>query len=225
MDLEITVAEVFSLGSPFPHLVIDELLDPVSVRFINAEWSQAEPWRLCHHKHSLKRACQHSRSFGVKTRETVTELNSPEFVETLAMLTGIEGLVADETLAGGGLHETFPGGFLDVHADFNIHPTTRLHRRLNLLVYLNEDWRAEWGGDLELWDREKEGCEKRIAPVAGRAVIFSTTDFSYHGHPTPLTCPPDRSRRSIALYYYSADRPAHELSKEHSTLYLGEPVE
>ncbi len=99
--------------------------------------------------------------------------------------------------------------------------TTRLYRRLNLLLFLNEGWREEWNGDLELWDREKRGCEVRIAPDAGRAVLFETSDTSFHGHPAPLACPDGVSRRSIALYYYSP-QPAGPNPVEHSTLYLGD---
>ncbi|HMJ06001.1 MAG TPA: 2OG-Fe(II) oxygenase, partial [Chthoniobacterales bacterium] len=105
---------------------------------------------------------------------------------------------------GGGLHETLRGGHLGVHADFNVHGRLRVERKLNLLIYLNQDWEDDYGGQLELWDRRMKGCAVRVKPVFGRAVIFNTALDSFHGHPDPLNCPSDRSRRSIATYYYSA---------------------
>jgi hypothetical protein len=114
---------------------------------------------------------------------------------------------------------------LKVHADFNRHTRLQLDRRLNLLCYLNRDWREEYGGHLELWDREMKACVKRILPVFNRCVVFSTTDFSYHGHPDPLNCPKGWSRKSLALYYYTNGRPLDERSGQHSTLFQLRPGE
>lgn len=219
MILSVT-PEAFQAASPFPHVVIDDLMGPGRIAQINSEWPR-DGWNVHQHGHSDKRGNPHIEAFGLWTRGLIQMLNCQAFVEELGRVSGIAGLSADHGLAGGGLHETFPGGFLDIHADFNIHPETRLYRRLNLLLYLNEEWQEEWGGQLELWDREKVGCEVKVSPVAGRCVIFETSDSSFHGHPERLTCPPDRSRRSIALYYYSAEAPKDSRG-DHSTLYLGD---
>ncbi len=115
-----------------------------------------------------------------------------------------------------------PGGLLKIHADFNKHPVTQLDRRLNVLVYLNKDWEEAYGGHFELWDKNMEKAEVRILPIFNRMAVFSTTSYSYHGHPDPLTCPADRSRKSIALYYYTNGRPAEEIDPKlgsHSTLF------
>jgi hypothetical protein len=143
-------------------------------------------------------------------------------LEFLQELTGInETLLPDPYLIGGGYHEIKPGGLLKVHADFNKHEMTMLDRRINLLVYLNKDWAESYGGHFELWDKKMTRAYKKVLPVFNRIAIFSTTDFSYHGHPDALNCPPDRSRKSIALYYYSNGRPKSELSdKAHSTLFV-----
>jgi hypothetical protein len=137
----------------------------------------------------------------------------------LEELTGITGLVADPHLIGGGLHELGPGGFLRVHADFNIHSHLKLDRRLNVLLYLNEDWDESWGGELELWDADMQRRAEPIAPVIARAVIFNVTDRSFHGNPNVVSCPPDRARRSMAFYYYTNGRPQDERAPAHSTLY------
>ncbi len=111
------------------------------------------------------------------------------------------------------------GGFLKVHADFNWHPKLKLDRRLNVLIYLNRDWKDEYGGALELWDRSMTGPEKSVLPVFNRTVVFSTTDFSYHGHPHPLACPEATTRKSVSLYYYSNGRPDEEKSAPHDTIF------
>ena len=140
-------------------------------------------------------------------------------------LTGIDGLLPDPHMTGGGLHQYLPGAELRVHADFNKLPGYGLDRRLNLLLYLNPAWDEAWGGALELWDRDMQACVQRIAPVANRCVVFSTTRDSYHGMPDPLRCPDGVTRRSLALYYYSNGRPQHERGPDHSTLWQTRPGE
>jgi len=147
------------------------------------------------------------------------------FVEFLERLTGITQLVSDPHFEGGGLHQIRPGGFLKVHADFNKSRKLNLDRRLNGLLYLNKDWEESYGGHLQLWNKDMTACEGKILPVFNRFVVFATTDDANHGHPDPLTCPPDRARRSMALYYYSNGRPADEVADDHSTLFKQRPGE
>ena len=164
-------------------------------------------------------------TFGPFTRHVISQLNSAVFVDFLETLTGIKGLIPDPHLVGGGLHQIKPGGMLKVHADFNWHQRLLLDRRINLLIYLNEDWEESYGGHLELWDEHMNRSEKQILPIFNRCVIFSTTSNSYHGHPTPLTCPPERTRKSLALYYYSNGRPSDEVAESHDTLFQARPGE
>ncbi|CAM9667139.1 unnamed protein product [Phaeothamnion confervicola] len=148
---------------------------------------------------------------------------SSPFLLFLEELTGIKGLIADPHYRGSGLHQIAPGGYLNLHADFNRYVTFGLDRRVNAFIYLNEDWDDSWGGHLELWNRDLKTCGAKIAPKLGRFVVFSSTDFSYHGHPAPLAAPPGRSRRSLALYYYTNGRPSEEIidpKYEHSTLFV-----
>ena len=132
------------------------------------------------------------------------------FVDFLERLTGIDALIPDPHYFGGGLHQIRPGGFLKVHADFNRHSRLDLERRLNAILYLNKDWQEEYGGHLQIWDNDMTRCEKKVLPVFNRLLVFATLDTANHGHPDPLTCPPDRARRSMALYYYTSDRPEGE---------------
>lgn len=153
---------------------------------------------------------------GWATRSLIAELNSAEFLQFLEALTGIEGLIADPYYEGGGIHEIRRGGFLKIHTDFNYHKKLKLDRRINVLLYLNDDWDESYGGELELWNQDMSTCIRKIQPIINRLVVFSTTDTSFHGHPVPLTCPEDRSRRSLALYYYTNGRPESEVEFKHS---------
>mgnify|MGYP000070597726 FL=1 len=151
------------------------------------------------------------------------ELNSEPFLAWLNFITGIEEpLIADPALSGGGLHQSMNGAFLNVHVDFNIHPKTKLHRRLNVLIYMNKDWKDEYEGHLELWEigDEYKNLLEKIPPIFNRLVLFETNEISFHGHPKPLNIPVDVSRKSLATYYYTKTRPASEIAGEHNTIYV-----
>jgi len=149
-------------------------------------------------------------------------LQSQEFRDLMSEISGISELLDDPILAGGGLHQSPKLGFLDLHVDANFHPIDKsLHRRLNLLIYLNSDWNPEWGGQFEIWsDRNKKPFKlaKRIAPAFNRAVIFSTTRTSWHGV-TPINCTNGCTRKSIALYYYTTSRPKQESYRDSSVIW------
>ncbi len=158
-------------------------------------------------------------------RNVFAFFNAGPFLQFLEGLTGIEGLISDPYFHGGGFHEISHGGKLSIHADFRINEQLHLERRLNVLIYLNQDWPESYGGMLELWDPSmKEKCVS-IAPLFNRCVVFNTDAHSYHGHPEPLTCPEDRTRKSIALYYYTASHAIYEELPSNSTIYVARPGE
>ena len=170
-----------------------------------------------------KLATKGEYKLGAKAKEFIRFMNSQPFLDFLSEMTGIPNLIPDPELAGGGYHEIKPGGFLKVHADFNKHPTNKLDRRLNVLVYLNKNWEDSFGGHFELWNDNMTEAVTKILPVFNRMAMFSTTSKSYHGHPNKLSCPEDRSRKSIALYYYTNGRPEHEVQEfleDHSTIFV-----
>ncbi len=118
----------------------------------------------------------------------------------------MDNLIADPSLEGGGLHQSTTGGFLNIHSDYTVHPHNRKwERRANILLYLNDDWKPEYGGDLELWSADMKECVEKVSPVANRVLIFTTDATSYHGHPEPMRCPEGVARRSLALYYFSVE--------------------
>lgn len=216
-----SLAQAYRSADPFPHAVIDDFVPADVVRAVVAEYprDRAE-WDLyLDEGNSNKLAISDETRLGPTSRQLVAELNGGAMIRFLEAMTGIAGLVPDPHLLGGGLHQLDPGGFLRVHADFNHHPHLKLDRRLNFLLYLNEGWQDGWGGALELWDEAMADRVQRIVPVAGRAVVFSTTSKSYHGNPEPVACPEGMARRSIALYYYTNGRPEEERAERHNTLY------
>lgn len=150
------------------------------------------------------------------------ELNSAEFLKSIENVTGLVGLRGDEELFGGGLHQSVKGAFLNVHVDYNIHPKTKYHRRLNIIIYLNKDWMEEYEGHLELWDFTdgNKNLLSKIAPTFNRCVIFETNEISYHGHPKKLNTPEGVNRKSLAAYYYTETRPEKEIAEEHNTVYV-----
>lgn len=205
LKLASSLAEQYRQASPFPHVVIDDFLEPDVLRGVLAAFpSSKDKTFFDRDQERLKFQFAPQEVASGLVRNLFAELNSRTFLRFLEELTGISGLIADPYFEGGGLHETKRGGHLGIHADFNVHGRLKLERRLNLLIYLNDDWDETYGGELELWSRKMDECVVRVGPVFGRAVIFNTALDSFHGHPDPLDCPPDRSRRSIATYYYTA---------------------
>ena len=190
--------------TPFPHTVIDNYLSPETVWQINREWPRFK-W--------VKEDGKGSKKWSKpRLPRTAREVAAAVDVGMIEQATGISDLFGDPELFGAGLHCIPVGGFLKMHVDFNQHPEG-WHRRVNVLIYLNETWQDEWGGHLQL------GLEspKLIAPIGGRCVIFETNDQSWHGHPHPLACPPAIQRRSLALYFYTKDPPSEPA---HTTIYI-----
>jgi len=228
-------ADAYRNADPYPHIVVDDFLKPEVVERIlplfpaprvgpgqydrSADMEDGAPAQF------RKRWVSRETAVDVPLRRLYWELNAGPFISMLERMSGIDDLLPDPYLRGGGIHQIESGGFLRVHADFNRHPELGLDRRLNLLIYFNRDWPQEYGGHLELWSRDMRRCVREVAPVAGRCVIFSTDSHSFHGHPRPLTCPEGETRKSLALYYYTNGRPAHESGEDHATLWKKLPGE
>lgn len=212
--------ELYANAHPFPHVVFDNLFDSRLLLEVASEFPSMRSRMIDKPKPSSKRKLSfrtQNKKLDPITKNFCDELNSTEFLSFLQVLTGIDNLIADESLEGGGPHEISKGGFLKMHVDFNVHPVTKLDRRINVLVYLNENWLDEYGGHLDLWNTDMSQLNKKILPVLNRTVIFNTTEESWHGHPDPLTCPKDVTRKSIAMYYYT-DTKMHQ-ANTHSTIY------
>jgi len=199
----------FRNNKPYPHLHLREFLDPEIAVGMSREFPglETDAWTRYKHQNENKLGLTKRELFPALIGEVVDELNSPEFLSWLSEVTGIPGLLADDSLEGGGLHQSGPGGFLNVHTDFRTHHYHKnWRRRVNLILYLNPKWEEAWGGAIELWDRNVRECVAKVPPFINDALIFGTNEISYHGFPEPLTCPEGQSRKSLALYYYTIDQ-------------------
>lgn len=200
-------ATEYQTAKPFPHIFFDDFLpaavaDEAAREFPAAEadiWQRFEQRGLQY----LKLACEDEQKLPPAIRDILCALNSATFLTFLERLTGIEHLIPDPYFHGGGLHQTLPGGHLDVHLDFNLHHRMCVYRRLNLLIYLNRDWQESYGGQFELRETKTAAPSLSLLPVFNRAALFSTSKISWHGQPRAVSCPEGMARRSLALYYYT----------------------
>jgi Rps23 Pro-64 3,4-dihydroxylase Tpa1-like proline 4-hydroxylase len=216
-------------AQPVPFFSIDDFLDEAFADQVLASFP------------TFEEAAQIGRTFSAinekkkiqvtdssKFARPVAELNralaDPGFLDILSNVFDIPNLLADEELVGGGIHQTGARGHLDVHIDFNYIEERQLHRRLNILIYFNKDWKPEWGGNIELWDKDVKVCHHSFSPIFNRCVVFETNEVSYHGV-TAVQCPEDRSRKSFAAYYYTKEAPAHWNGEVHSTNFKARPDE
>lgn len=224
LDLAQTHARTFADNTPFPHACIDNFLPPpLAHALLDAFPPRDAMESMTFQKYENKIAMRPDNpGFPKVIEDFLNAMNGGKIITFFEALTGIEGLIPDPHFNGGGLHQSFDGGKLQVHVDFNFNKTLNLYRRLNVLLYLNKGWQDRYGGHIELWNHDMTACEVKLAPVFNRCVVFETSSHSYHGHPTPMRLPPGMSRKSIALYYYTS---AHgSQSKEpHWTRHLNRP--
>ena len=212
----------YCFAEPFPHIVIDNFLPDDLIEKILSNFPTEKldndvmfesGYAGLHKRQVMPIDCN---GF---IREVFGFFNSVSIIQFLESLTTIPALISDPHFVGGGFHETTKGGKLGMHADFRINDKLHLNRRINAIIYLNKDWKDEYGGHLELWDKKMQGKVHSIAPIFNRCVIFNTDADSFHGHPDPLTTPDSITRKSIALYYYTASKRVYEDSVAHSTMY------
>ena len=202
------MAKAYRLNAPIPHVAITKFLDPAAAHAAADEFPKPDTRFWIHYKHynEDKVGLTKKEIFPPVLRRLADELNSPRFLSWLSKLTGIRGLVADPDLHGGGLHQCGRGGFLNLHTDFSTHYYHKNWRRqVNLILYLNPEWKLNWGGALEFWDRKSRACVAKYAPLLNHAVIFNTDNNALHGFPDPLQCPENVCRKSVAFYYYTPE--------------------
>lgn len=221
----------FRGAKPFPHVVLDDFLEPdLAGRLVDGfptydeetfknEWNElGKAWH------------ENVPALGAPFAELDAGLRSPEFLGLVSRVSGISDLLFDPHYFGGGTHENLHGMELDPHIDFNVHPKTKLHRRLNLLLYLNDEWDDAWGGALELhtnpWLHPDENEIQTISPRMNRCVIFETSDHSWHGF-RRLSLPEEKrhlSRKSFAMYLYTQARPPLQMIPHDITIYTDRPL-
>lgn len=230
-----SLKNAYNEQSPFPHLIFDNFLDETTAMNVAYELKylsenmKDEEWRFDpkdHHGDQVSKRSITNLDNMLPISNIITQyVNNPQFLDFIRELTGMEGLIGDWTLQGGGVHITPKGGLLNVHHDFNfLGPidNPELYRKVNLLIYLNEEWEEEWNGNLELWENDLSSISQSITPKFNRAVIFNIEDAP-HGHPNPLNCPEGETRRSLAFYFYDTI-PVNNKLKERAYWKKGEKL-
>lgn len=227
-DFAIDKKQTYLKSKPYPHLVVKNFFDKKFLSNVLKEFpnlSKINSSNNYNNKNEIKFANNKRENFKKNTKILFDYLNSKDFLNFLQKVTSIkENILPDPHLSGGGLHEIKRGGVLKIHTDFSKHPFKNLDRRINVLIYLNKNWKKNYGGNLELWNKSMNKCIKKIAPNFNTMVIFSTNDFTNHGHPNPLKCPKNMSRKSVATYYFSRGRPLNEIAKvikKNTTVFKG----
>jgi hypothetical protein len=216
-DRGLELASEYQNNAPFPHIVIDDFLPPEILETCLEQFpSRMENGDIQFNRDQERYKAQFNPdSLTDVSRALFYSFNSKPFIRVLENISGIRGLIPDPYFLGGGFHEIGQGGHLSVHVDFNHHKAMNLERRINLLIYLNHDWEAEYGGQLELWNLDMTEKKQSIVPLFNRAAMFSTTETSYHGNPQPVSHPNGVTRKSIALYYYTSTWSAAK--RDHTT--------
>ena len=217
--------ENYQKASPYPHVILNDFFETAAAEKALEVFPKIkdEGWIHYVHVNEKKHGLNKLELIPEFIRDgIIKELNSPKFVQYLENLTGISNLLPDTTIEGGGIHQSENGGYLNIHADFTVHPHKKTwRRRVNVLVYLNKNWSDSYGGALELWEKDMSKCAVKIEPIFNRIVIFDTDEDSYHGFPDPIQCPEDVTRKSIALYYFTEEKTGS--FKRRSTNYRARP--
>jgi 2OG-Fe(II) oxygenase superfamily len=213
----------YQAAQPFPYIVIDNFLPEAILDRLLLEWPDETLQVYNRVQERLKFQYNPEDLKSTFSRSLFYAFNAAPFIKFVQNVTGISGLLPDPYFNGGGFHETKTGGHISVHADFNLNKSMRVRRRINVIVYLNKDWRPEYAGNLELWSKDMKTRLKSVEPVFNRCLIFNTDDDSFHGHPDPLTTPEGLSRRSLALYYYTASDAIFDEHRFHTTIYKARP--
>src|SRR5277367_2643024 len=230
-NIEAKVAEInrqFISAQPFRHVIIENFLDPKLVRQLMDQFPAFEAKNARNEMGDVGRKAVFTdlKRIGPAYADFDALIRGREFLNLISRITGIPDLLYDPEYVGGGTHENLNGQDLDTHVDFNYHPRRHWHRRLNLIVFLNDEWAESWGGCLELmrdpWSDDASELTRTVIPLTNRAVIFETNERSWHGF-RRIQVPESKqgiSRRSLAIYLYTHERPPEEAAASHGTIYV-----
>ncbi|HET9218887.1 MAG TPA: 2OG-Fe(II) oxygenase [Terriglobia bacterium] len=223
--------ECFSRALPFHHVVIDDFLQKDEAEALLRDFPAFATQNALDDLGRVggKAVIENIADISPFYARFAQWIQSPAFTDAISEITGISALLPDKTMFGGGTHENLNGQELDPHVDFNFDDRTGLHRRLNLLIYLNKEWDEAWGGSIELHSdpRHPDRNEiQSIVPLFNRAVIFETSEYSWHGFPA-IHLPQDKlhlSRKSFSIYLYTKERPIEDVVAPHTTFYVQRPL-
>jgi len=210
----------FRDAHPFPHILFKGLFSERLLSQVHDEFAdlKSTDWVKYDTENEKKLGSRINARLGPATQLYFDIIHSGEFTRFLAAVSGLDYVIPDPMLFGGGLHEIPQGGKFAVHIDFNKHPVTALDNRLVFITYLNRDWLPSYGGSLELWDPVSNRKAAKIVPEFGHSILFSQTSKSLHGHPDAVCAPDGRPRRSVAAYFYTNGRDDEDSTSSHSTI-------
>lgn len=215
-------AEEFKTSPPYPHIIIDDFLKPEIADALFENFPSSQEMRKSYKNlNEQKSEGSGFDEYHPNFMQVKNELRTEKFIKFMEELTGIKDLILPDDHRGSGVHQGFNGSYLDVHVDFSIHPTLKKHRRLNLLIFLNKNWKEEYGGHCEFWDKDVKNLVNKALPSHNRAVIFECNQISYHGYST-INIPEDESRKSFYSYFYTDVAPG---VKYHDTIFKARPEE
>jgi hypothetical protein len=223
--------EAFLHAAPFKHGMIEGFFEPAFADRLLAEFPSFDLKLARNEMGELggKAVNTKIREISPAYEELYETIGSKPFLELMSRLSGIPDLIMDPKLYGGGTHDNRHGQELDAHVDFNYDEAQNLHRRLNIIVYMNKEWKTEWGGAIEIHSNPWDHAGNRIRafdPLFNRCVMFETNEYSWHGFPK-INLPEDKrhlTRKSISIYLYTKDRPAGEIAPLHGTFYVQRPL-
>jgi Rps23 Pro-64 3,4-dihydroxylase Tpa1-like proline 4-hydroxylase len=219
----IALSKEFQSALPYKHIKIDNFLSPEFAATIENNFPGLDKMsRNYQGLNENKSEGAGFENFHPSFSELKAALNTPEFYKALSKITGIESLYSVDDALGMGVHQGSNGSFLDIHIDFNIHYDRNIHRRVNLLIFMNKDWKEEYGGLLELWNKDVSKLEKSYLPAYNRCVIFETSEISYHGY-GKISVPEGIHRKSFYGYYYTDLREG--AAGYHDTVFKARPEE
>lgn len=215
-------AQQYQSAKPYHHICIDNFLPMSVLQQVRADLATLPDAERGFDAAEEKLKSQYDPNrLPDYSRHLFNAFNSRAFLQFLEEMTGIPHLIPDPYFIGAGIHKTLNGGYLNIHADFNVHKQMRVERRLNVLIYLNPPWQEDWGGSFEVWDKAMTKKMASFTPTENRMVCFSTGSDTFHGNPEPVNHPDGLPRQSIALYYYTATW--DDTRVEHTTIFKPRP--
>ncbi len=203
--------EEFLNKQPFPHIGIDEFCEPEKIEALYAKipdiQTESADYIFAKNKFEKSRFTE----LGPEFQELYDDLVSDRFKTWISYVTD-QDVFIDARFYGGGIHQGKKGSFLDMHADFNYHPLEEhWFRNLNLLLYLNKNWKPEYKGHLRLEHKDTGGKTEVEVPF-NRMVIMLCRGYTLHGY-DPINFPEGTYRTSVAAYAYTYHEKPMEASR------------
>jgi hypothetical protein len=222
---------IFVGTPPYPMIVLDNFLPTDIALKLNEECNTIpdQYWTTFDRRGSHMKECKQLH-VAPEAYKFVNEMHSALGMEWLTKITGITDLIPDPYLVGAGYSRAYTGDTLQLHTDFNWNDQLRLHRMASFIVYLNPDWKEEWGGALEFTDFDRKETIQKIPTMFNRAVIWRHHKRGFHGFPEPMHCPADQTRNTFRLFFYYSDANYKDDDRPHRSLYwydeeLNEPYD